>query len=186
MSRLLVLYGTTDGHTRKIAWAIAETLEGCGVTVDVLDAHASGRTVGAEPYDAVIVAASLHARGYQRSVYRWLRHNVVALSRRPTAFVSVCLGILEQNAKTRHDLDGIINTFEWRAGWRPDAVLIAAGALPYTRYGWFKRRVMKRIAARAGGGTDTTRDYEYTDWDALRAFAQEFVWAHHLAPLVAH
>ncbi len=33
---------------------------------------------------------------------------------------------------------------------------------------------MKRIVAKAGGGTDTTRDYEYTDWDDVRVFAREF------------
>jgi menaquinone-dependent protoporphyrinogen oxidase len=34
---------------------------------------------------------------------------------------------------------------------------------------------MKRIVAKAGGNTDTSCDYEYTDWNDLRAFANEFV-----------
>ena len=59
MSRLLVLFGTTEGHTRKVAWAIADSLEACGCSVDVLDARLSGRSIGAEAYDGVIVAASL-------------------------------------------------------------------------------------------------------------------------------
>jgi len=33
---------------------------------------------------------------------------------------------------------------------------------------------MKRVVAKVAGDTDTTRDYEYTDWDDLRAFAREF------------
>ena len=33
---------------------------------------------------------------------------------------------------------------------------------------------MRRIVAKAGGDTDTTRDYEYTDWDDLWAFARAF------------
>lgn len=33
---------------------------------------------------------------------------------------------------------------------------------------------MKRIAAKAGGATDTSRDYEYTSWVELRAFAERF------------
>ena len=49
-----------------------------------------------------------------------------------------------------------------------------AGAVPYTKYNWLKKWVMKRVVAKAGGGTDSTRDYEYTDWDDLRAFAREF------------
>jgi len=46
--------------------------------------------------------------------------------------------------------------------------------LLYTRYGWLKRHMMKRIVAKAGGDTDTTRDFEYTDWDDLRDFTQDF------------
>jgi len=34
--------------------------------------------------------------------------------------------------------------------------------------------VMKWIAGKAGGSTDTSRDHEYTDWDALGRFAAEF------------
>jgi menaquinone-dependent protoporphyrinogen oxidase len=34
--------------------------------------------------------------------------------------------------------------------------------------------VMKRIARKAGGDTDTTRDYVYTDWNDVRRFAEEF------------
>jgi len=34
---------------------------------------------------------------------------------------------------------------------------------------------MKRIARKSGGDTDTSRDYEYTDWAAVDDFAQRFV-----------
>lgn len=35
---------------------------------------------------------------------------------------------------------------------------------------------MKRlIARRDGGGTDTSRDYEYPDWDAVDTFARGFL-----------
>jgi menaquinone-dependent protoporphyrinogen oxidase len=51
---------------------------------------------------------------------------------------------------------------------------IVAGALPYTKYNVFIRWIMKRIARQEGGDIDTSRDYEYTDWKALRLFAGEF------------
>jgi menaquinone-dependent protoporphyrinogen oxidase len=53
-------------------------------------------------------------------------------------------------------------------------VKIAAGALLYTHYNFFIRWMMKRIVATAGGDTDTSRDYEYTDWNDVRAFARDF------------
>ena len=39
MSRLLILYGTTNGHTRKIAQALGETLGEEGFPCDVIDAE---------------------------------------------------------------------------------------------------------------------------------------------------
>ncbi len=37
-----------------------------------------------------------------------------------------------------------------------------------------ERMLMKRIAAQAGGDTDTSRDHEYTDWKDLAAFTRRF------------
>ena len=38
MARILVLYGTGEGHTRLIAHAIGETLTNGGFEVDIMDA----------------------------------------------------------------------------------------------------------------------------------------------------
>jgi hypothetical protein len=46
--------------------------------------------------------------------------------------------------------------------------------LLYTRYGFFVRLVMRLISKMAGGDTDTSRDYEYTDWNAVAEFARRF------------
>ena len=37
-----------------------------------------------------------------------------------------------------------------------------------------RETIMKHIVAKAGGNTDTCRDYEYTDWNDLRQFAADF------------
>ena len=178
MSRVLILYGTTDGQTRKIAAALRESLRAEGLSAFVTDARLGAAAVVADEYDGVIVAASIHAGGFQRPVIRWVRSQAAQLNRMPTAFLSVCLGILEQRPETRRALDAIVARFQQATGWRPAAVKFVAGALPYTRYNWLKRWIMRRIVAKAGGDTDTTRDYEYTDWDDLRAFARTF--AHRL------
>ena len=55
MSRILVIYGTTEGQTAKVARFIGEALRADGISADVIDA----RTLSPAPdnYDAVIVAA---------------------------------------------------------------------------------------------------------------------------------
>jgi menaquinone-dependent protoporphyrinogen oxidase len=172
MANFLVVYGTSDGHTAKIARSIGDTLRTLGEEVDIVEA----RTTSAHPgeYSAVIVAASVHAGGYQRSVRSWVRAHAKALGERPTAFVSVCLGVLQKDAGVQREVAAIIDRFVKDTGWTPTTTKTVAGALLYTRYNWIKRFVMKRIVQKAGGDTDTSRDYEYTDWNDLRTFAEWF------------
>ena len=144
MLPVLVLYGTTDGHTRKIADFIGDTLRSRGARTDVVEAgHGDVRP---EDYAGVVIAASLHARGYQRAVKDWARAHAQGLAVRPTAFVSVCLGVLQGSPKVQQDLTEIVNRFRAETGWAPKVTKIVAGALLYTRYWWLKRWVMKRIA----------------------------------------
>jgi menaquinone-dependent protoporphyrinogen oxidase len=174
MTRILIVYGTTDGHTRKITQVLAENLRARRCSVDIVDSAGSGWRVSPESYDGVIVAASVHVGDYQRSVARWIRMYGPLLNDLPTAFISVCLAVVEKDPVAREHVVRIMDRFLARYGWRPAITKLVAGALLYTRYGWLKRRMMKRIVAKAGGDTDTTRDFEYTDWNDLRDFAEDF------------
>src|SRR5688572_18217157 len=149
MTRILLVYGTTDGHTAKIAQSIAETLRIHGSDVDVVEARKAASRL--EGYAGVIVAASVHAGGYQRSVRSWVRSNAWALARKPTAFVSVCLGVLQRDPEVQREVAAIVDRFLTETGWHPTLTKIVAGALLYTNYNWIKRWVMKRIVRKAGG-----------------------------------
>lgn len=172
MARALVVYATTDGHTARVAAAAGEALRSLGIDVDVIAAGEA--SCDPADYCATIIAASLHAGGYQRAVRRWVREHARTLAAQPTAFLSVCLGVLEHDPHVDAQLATMADRFFAKGGWRPVMMKVVAGALPYTRYNWLKRFVMRRIAARAGGDTDTSRDYEYTDWADLKDFAVEF------------
>ncbi len=173
MTRILVLYGTTDGHTAKVARAIGDALLTHGMQADVSDAARTDPDPSA--YTGVIVAASVHAGGFQEDVQRWVVRHEAALAGLPTAFVGVCLGILQHDSKVDRELEAIVARFLAPTSWRPDERKLVAGALLYTRYNWVKRWLMRRIVSKAGGDLDTSRDYEYTDWDDLRDFAVRFV-----------
>jgi menaquinone-dependent protoporphyrinogen oxidase len=174
MLQILVIYGTTDGQTRKIAEAIGATIRAEGCRVAVLDAATVAPQVQPTDYDGVIVAASIQMGGYQRPVRRWVQQHAAALNSRPGAFVSVCLGVLERRDEAQREVRRILQSFLDASGWHPAMTRTVAGALRYSRYGWFKRWMMKRIVRKAGGDTDTSRDYEYTNWEDVRAFARVF------------
>jgi menaquinone-dependent protoporphyrinogen oxidase len=172
MARVLILYGTIDGHTAKIARRLGDTLALRGIDVDVVNAAlARARPVG---YDGVIVAASVHIGNYQPEVQHWARAHAPELAEVPTAFISVCLGVLQHESEVQEEVAATPRRFLSSVGWEPTITKVVAGAVLYTQYGLLKRWMMRRIVAKAGGDTDTSRDYEYTDWADLDRFADEF------------
>ena len=172
MSRVLILYGTSEGQTAKIARALAVSLNVGGIDTDVVEAG----TRDPRPchYAGVIVAGSMHVGGYQKPVAKWIRAHLAEFGNQPTAFVSVCLAVLSKQEKARDEARAIPRRFVDGLGWRPTVIKVVAGALPYSKYNFYTRWIMKRIVSEAGGDTDTSRDYEYTDWKDLREFANRF------------
>jgi menaquinone-dependent protoporphyrinogen oxidase len=176
MTSFLIAYGTTDGHTAKIANALAQAIRTCGADVDVFDTGSAPAAASkkADRYAAVVVAASVHAGSYQGAVVRWVQENAAALKERPTAFVSVCLGVLQHEPAVDRELAAIAQRFFDTTGWTPTTWKAVAGALLYRQYNPIKRWMMRRIVAKAHGDTDTSRDYVYTDWDDVNAFGNVF------------
>ena len=74
---------------------------------------------------------------------------------------------------TTHDT--MIDAFLHETGWHPSKVRGVAGALSYTKDNFLIRFVMKRIAKAQGVSTDTSRDHELTDWEALDHIVNELV-----------
>lgn len=176
MARYLVIYSTTEGQTAKIAAEIRnELLRYADHTVDLFDIRELPDHFSLRNYWGVIAGASVHAMNFSPAFRDWVTRNASALNRTESAFFSVCLGILDRvNPQTRVLEETLVRDFLAESGWCPQHRAIFAGALPYSKFGFLKRHMMKAIVHRAGGDTDTSRDYEYTDWAAVRTFTDEF------------
>lgn len=175
MSHILILYGTGEGQTAKITEYMAGIFREKGHDVTTQDGKKLPAQFSLADYDAVIVGASIHVgqhQGYMIDVVKRLRDDLVRV---PTAFFSVCLTARKTDPAARTEIAQYIANFEEKSGCHPDMSTTFAGALPYTKYGFFKRFLMKRINQSEGGDTDTSRDYEYTDWNEVKAFANEFL-----------
>lgn len=170
--KVLVLHAGFHGQTAKIAQRLASELgrQGCQAVLADITTSDIPSLAG---YDGVVAGGAVHTGKFHRRLRQWARRHAGELSRRPSAFFSVCLGI-QQGEAVRAEERRIVGAFFRESGWRPPQWEIFAGALLYTRYGFFTRLLMKRIARQAGGATDTSRDFEYTDWDQVRRFAQAF------------
>lgn len=172
MARLLIVYGTTEGHTRNVAGEIARTVREHGHAADVIEASLRPSPAG---YDGVIVAASIHQLRHQQAVIRFIHDHVHLLGTMPTAFFSVSLNAALPDEEHQEAAWECVEGLVAETGWRPGAAFLVAGALRYSRYGFFKRWMMQRFARRYVGDTDTSRDYEYTDRDKLRRDTVSFL-----------
>jgi menaquinone-dependent protoporphyrinogen oxidase len=182
MTRILIAYGTCEGHTGRIAKYLADVIGAQGYEVQAVNVERVG--VGQpEGYDAVIVGASIHLGKHERCVVDYVRENRDILERRlPSAFFSVSLSAGEATEEARKAVGNCIEKFVKQTGWRPSMIGRFAGALLYTKYGFFKRWMMKRIArSKESPDLDTSRDYVYTDWHSVKHFADEFLGTLELA-----
>lgn len=171
--KLLILYGTTEGQTRKIAHFIEDEAEqkGWGATVYNLTEEAPVP----KGFDAVIIASSIHMGKYQAAVADYAKRHAQELNKIPTAFLSVSLTAAGDDEESWKELHEITDHFLAFCGWQPTETMQVAGALKYTQYDYLKKTLLRMIARNAGGSTDTSQDHEYTNWDEIRQLVRNFL-----------
>jgi menaquinone-dependent protoporphyrinogen oxidase len=116
----------------------------------------------------------------------FMRLHADAISSRPSAFLSVSGWAGSSDEAERGKADQLARRLLAHTGVRPSLVGIAGGALAYPRYGFLTRWIIRRISARRGGPTDTTRVHEATDWAALDEMIGDFVRLLERASASAH
>lgn len=172
MSSFLILYGTGEGQTAKIAARIAAAIGERGHETIAIDVRDRPDSFALEEYDAVVVGASIHVGEHQSEVREFVAANRGALSAVPTAFYQVSLSSASE--EKRAEAAEYVESFLTETAWHPDRIGQFGGALRFSEYGFLKRLMMKRIAKDLlTDGRDPSGDVEFTDWDAVDAFAAD-------------
>ena len=175
MANILIVYGTTEGHTRKIAQHIGGIIRKMGHNAEVLDSADVRDDFRADGFNAFIVMGSLHQGNHQRSLIHFVKKHRNELKLAPSSFLSVSLTAASKDGDHHEELQKCVDRFTEETEWTPTEWVPVAGALKYVEYDWFKRMILKSISKKAGGDTDTSKDYEYTDWLALEDFVTSFL-----------
>ena len=172
--RVPVLYATTEGQTGRIAERIAATLRDRGLSSAAFDvASTEAGSIDWKRLEGVVLGASLYKGKYQPRAVEFARAHRDDLNALPSAFFGVSLSAASKNSEEVEAARRLAESFAETAGWRPFRIESIAGTLAYTRYGFIIRFIMRRIARKEGAPTDTSRDYELTDWTEVARFAHE-------------
>jgi menaquinone-dependent protoporphyrinogen oxidase len=171
---ILILYATLEGQTAKVAERMADYLRKKGHKVTAQPGEHLPTAFNPDFFDAAIIGGSIHMGHYPRYLKRFVSKYHGWLNSVPSAFFTVCMGIKSQLSASRKEAVAYSENFIKETGWRPTLMATFAGAVKYTQYNFITRFIMKRIAKREGGSTDTSHDHEYTDWEAVVRFTEQF------------
>lgn len=174
MTDILIVYGSTEGQTAKIARHLADVLTRRRDAVTIVDASELPGDIDVAAHDGVIVCASVHGGRHQASVHDFVRSNARALTAKPSAFVSVSLTAAGTEAWEKIETRAYAERFFEETGWRPRAEIDVAGAMRFTRYDFFRQWIVRRVAQDRGVAFAPGEEVEFTDWAALERFAAEF------------
>lgn len=171
LASFLVIYGTGEGQTAKVADHIVGELVDRGHDAMAVDAGDSNSDVSLDNADAVIVGASIHVGKHQSAVVEFVTDHREALAAMPTAFFQVSLSSATEEGRAQ--AAGYLEAFLEETDWHPDRVGLFGGALRYSEYGFLKRLMMKQIVKKQLPDAPTDSDIEFTDWKEVEAFAAD-------------
>lgn len=172
----VIVYGTTEGQTRKVAEFAAMRMETLGHKVTLLDSTTeAAHDAKLGVFDGAVIAGSLHIGMYQAAIEDFVRTRHDMLNGMRTMFISVSLAAASKDADDQKGLEKCLQRFLTATSWRPGSVVHIEGAFRYTRYDFFKRWGMKLIAREKGVSTDTSRDLELTNWVNVASAVDAFV-----------
>jgi menaquinone-dependent protoporphyrinogen oxidase len=172
LKNLLIVYSSKEGQAEKIARRIGEVARSPRMDAKVYD-------VTAVPPDALehsecaIVVGSVYFGRHAKPLVDFVRLHRDRLTEMHAAFVSVSLAACQ--AAGHPTAEANAQSFLHETGWKPSRIELFGGALVYSHYGFFKRWLIRTIAKSKHLDTDPSRDYEYTDWHAVDAFARHFI-----------
>jgi menaquinone-dependent protoporphyrinogen oxidase len=170
---VLIAYATTEGQTRKIAEWAARHIRGRGHPIELYDSADPISNLILNEFQAFVIAASVHQEQHQSTIENFAAAHRELLNSRPSAFVSVSLSAVLED--TRPEAQRYVDRFIASTGWRPHMTLLLGGALRFAEYDYFQEQIVKFIVMKGGVASMAGSDREFTDWNALAGFLEQFL-----------
>lgn len=169
--KALILYSSRDGQTQAIAFYIANKLQDT-LNCDVISLQQAD-DVDLTQYQQILIGASVRYGRFHPALKKFVKRNATLLNHIPSAFFATNL-TARKPEKRSPQTNAYTRKFLLSSPWQPKQCAVFAGALRYPRYRWLDRVMIRLIMKITGGETDTSKEVEYTDWQQVDRFTQEF------------
>ena len=166
----LIIYSSTDGHTKTICKRIIDFLkDGNKARLVSLD---EAKKLNLSEFDKIIIGASIRYGKHSEELYKFIEINKNILDEKESVFFSVNV-VARKPEKNTTDNNPYIKKFLKISKWKPKKIGVFAGKVDYPNYNFFDKYIIKLIMFITSGPIDTSQSYEFTDWSKVEDFAKE-------------
>ena len=166
----LIIYSSTDGHTKTICERISNFLDNNDeIKLTSLD---EVEKFDLSEFSRIIIGASIRYGKHSDKLYKFIKINKEVLDKKQGIFFSVNV-VARKPEKDAPNTNPYIKKFLKISSWRPKKLAVFAGRVDYPNYNFFDKYIIKFIMFITKGPTDTSQFYEFTDWSKVDNFAKE-------------
>ena len=170
MTNTLIIYSSTDGHTKTICKRLTNFLKNRDeIKVISLD---DAKKFELSEFTKIIIGASIRYGRHSKELYEFINSNKDILNQKQSVFFSVNV-VARKPEKSIPETNPYIKKFLKISSWKPKKIGVFAGKVDYPNYGFFDKYIIKLIMFITNGPTDTSQSYEFTDWSKVDEFAKE-------------
>ena len=172
MPNTLIIYSSTDGHTKTICNRLIKFLkDGDDIKISSLE---EAKKFDLSKFNKIIIGASIRYGKHSKELYKFVNLNKDILNQKQSVFFSVNV-VARKPEKNMPDTNPYIKKFLKISKWKPKKIGVFAGKVDYPNYGFFDKYIIKLIMFITNGPTDTSQCYEFTDWSKVDQFAKELI-----------
>ena len=170
MSTFLIIYSSTDGHTKTICERITNFLNNENL-VELVSLEDT-RKINLSNFEKIIIGSSIRYGKHSKKLYKFISLNKKILNQKQSSFFSVNV-VARKQEKNTAETNPYINKFLKISKWKPNKIKVFAGKVDYPNYNFFDKYIIKFIMFITKGPTDTSQSYEFTDWSKVDDFSEE-------------
>ena len=167
MKKILLTYSTVDGHTKTICKKILSYSKTSQVDILPIDT-----SINIKDYDTVVIGASIRYGKHREEIFDFIKENEDLLNSKDNAFFSVNVVARKEN-KNKPETNPYLIKFLNKISWQPKILDVFAGKIDYPKYKFLDKYAIKFIMWITKGPTDTSKVYEFTDWNRVKSFAEK-------------
>lgn len=170
MSKILIIYATTDGQTRKICHRLQQLIEQEGHHVTAVSIQEEPQ-IDVSSFDKIVIGASIRYGKHSPLITTFIEKNRLLLESKPNAFFSVNV-IARKAGKNKPEQNPYLQKFLKRIAWKPRELAVFAGKIDYPSYRFIDRFMIRLIMWMTKGPTDPKAIVEFTDWEQVDSFGR--------------